>query len=216
MAEILSGLANFIITPFMRWILLFLGMFVTTLQYINEPQRYSFAKAFSGLSYKWHLFLIAIITCVTFTLTLVGLWITIPFTDKLPDYWYMYIFILYLAIITQITVDTKQIKDDGSFNPPPPFMFPQKYRVLLTYAGLIIDIIIMIQLYIYFGIADVSKKTVLSRYFLERFGGWYSGNKLDFVFEWSGIIDVVLKLYILYLQTSFRACNYGLPDSWNA
>jgi hypothetical protein len=88
--------------------------------------------------------------------------------------------------------------------------------VLLTYAGLIIDIIIMVQLYIYFGIADVSKKTVLSRYFLERFGGWYSGNKLDFVFEWSGIIDVVLKLYILYLQTSFRACNYGLPDSWNA
>ena len=37
---------------------------------------------------------------------------------------------------------------------------------------------------IYYGIADYAKKTIISRYFLERFGGWYSGNKMDFIYEW--------------------------------
>ena len=74
----------------------------------------------------------------------------------------------------------------------------------------------MIQLYIYNGIADNSKKTLLSHYILERFGGWIEGNKLDFLFEWSGVFDCVAKIYLLYLQTGFRACEYGLPPSWNS
>jgi hypothetical protein len=73
----------------------------------------------------------------------------------------------------------------------------------------------MIQVYIYFGITDVNKKTILSRYVLERFGGWISGNKLDFLFDWSGIVDVFIKLYLLVLQHQFYACEYGLPTSWN-
>ena len=47
-------------------------------------------------------------------------------------------------------------------------------------------------------------------------GGWIEGNKLDFLFEWSGMIDVFIKIYILLLQTGFNACEYGLPLSWNA
>ena len=74
----------------------------------------------------------------------------------------------------------------------------------------------MLQLYIYNGIADSSKKTLLSYYLLERFGGWITGNKLDFIFEWSGMIDVMIKIYILLLQKNFVACEYGLPPSWNA
>ena len=95
-------------------------------------------------------------------------------------------------------------------------MLPQKYRVVIAYVSVIIDSMLMLQLYIYNGVVDVSKKTLLSHYILERFGGWIDGNKLDFIFEWSGMIDVFIKIYILLLQTSFYACDYGLPPSWNA
>ena len=216
MTGFIYGLAEFIITPLFRWITLFLTIILSILQYLNEPQRFSYKKAGSGLSYKWHLYALAIFGGFTTILTFIGLWIQIPFTDKLPDYWYIYVFILYLAIVTQITVDSPQITDDGSFNPPPVYMFPQKYRVLLGYISMIVDFLILLQLYIYFGIADVTKKTIVSRYVLERFGGWYAGNKLDFIFDWSGLIDTVIKVYLLILQQNFNACEYGLPPSWNS
>lgn len=210
------GLAEFLITPLFRWITLLLTTVLAVIQYLNEPQRFSYKIAGDGLTYKWHLFGLAIFTGVSTVLTCISLWIQIPFTNLLPDYWYLYLLILYFAIITQITVDSEQYTDDGSFNPPPSYMLPQKYRVLLAYVSMVVDFLIMLQLYIYFGISDITKKTVLSRYVLERFGGWYTGNKLDFLFDWSGLIDTVLKIYILILQSEFQACNYGLPLSWNA
>ena len=56
---------------------------------------------------------------------------------------------------------------------------------------------------------------MLSRYVLERYGGWYVGNKMDFVYEWSGLFDIAIAIYILHLQSNFQACEYGLPPSWN-
>lgn len=214
--EIVTNVADFIITPFFRWFILFLTTVLSIVQYINEPQRFSYNKASNGLTFKWHLYALAVFGGISTLLTFIGLWLQIPFTDKLPDYWYLYLFILYLAIITQITVDSEQYTDDGSFNPPPSYMLPQKFRVILAYVSLIVDFLIMVQLYIYFGVADISKKTVVSRFFLERFGGWYPGNKLDFIFDWSGLIDTAIKIYIILLQTGFHACDYGLPPSWNA
>ena len=213
---LIYGLAEFIITPLFRWITFLLTVVLSILLYLNQPQRFSYNEVYFGLTYKWHLYGLAVFSAVTTLLTFIGLWIQIPFTNKLPEYWYLYIFILYLAIITQITVDSEQYTDDGSFNPPPPYMLPQKFRVILAYVSLVADFLVLVQLYIYFGVADISKKTVVSRFFLERFGGWYPGNKLDFIFDWSGLIDTAIKIYILSLQTSFRACDYGLPPSWNA
>jgi hypothetical protein len=215
MHELINALAEFIVTPLFRWIFLLLAIILNLVKYYNEPQRFSFKKAFTGLSYKWHLYMIAIISCISYCLMTVCLWLTIPFTDALPDNWFIYIFIICMGIITQINVDTQQIADDGSFNPPPPYMLPDKYRIMLTYASLVVNIIVMIQTFIYFGIADMSKKTILSRYFLERYGGWYAGNKIDFLYEWSGIIDILIAVYVLYIQYTFQACNYGLPPSWN-
>jgi hypothetical protein len=215
--DILRSLGEFIITPLFRWITLLLTTILAILQYYNEPQRFSYKTAGDGLSYKWHLYLLAVISGVSTVLTCISLWIQIPFTDSLPNYWYVYLLVLYLAIITQITIDSPQIADDGvTFNPPPTYMLPQQYRVMLAYVSTVVDALIMIQLYIYFGVADISKKTVLSRYFLERFGGWYSSNKLDFIFDWTGLIDTAIKIYILSLQSGFQACIYGLPPSWNA
>jgi len=213
--SLFTELSEFITTPIFRWIFLFLSIILNIVKYIMEPHRFSYKKAFSGLEFKWHLYIIAIISCLSYCFMTVGLWYSVPFTDLLPDYWYLYLFILCLAIITQITVDSPQIMDDGSFQPPPEYMLPIKYRIMITYASLIINILVMMQTYIYFGIADYSKKTILSRYFLERYGGWYIGNKLDFIYEWSGIIDIFIAVYILYLQYTFTACKYGLPESWN-
>lgn len=215
MADVLYELAEFITTPSFRWLFLFLSIVLNIIKYLNEPQRFSYKKAIDGLSYKWHMFLIALISCVSYCLMAIGLWHTVPFTDLLPNYWYIYLFIICLAIITQITLDSPQVADDGSFQPPPPYMFSERYRIMLTYASLVINILVMIQTFIYFGIADYSKKTALSRYFLERYGGWYAGNKLDFIYEWSGIIDIFIAFYVLYLQYTFKACKYGLPASWN-
>jgi hypothetical protein len=216
MSDILVGLGEFIITPYIRWITLLLTTILTLLLYLNQPQRYSYTVAFTGFTYKWHLYGLSVFGAITSLLTFLGLWIQIPFTDKLPNYWYVYIFILFLAIITQITIDSPQIADDGTFNPPPTYMLSQQNRVILSYVTTILDALILLQVYIYFGIADTTKKTLISQYFLERFGGWYSGNKLDFIFDWSGIIDTIIKIYILMLQTGFHACEYNLPSSWNA
>ena len=216
MNPIISALGEFLVTPLLRWLLLFLGIIITIIQYLNEPQRFSFKKSFEGLSYKWHLYALAIFTCITTVLTILGLWLSIPFTDKLPDLWYIYLFVIYLAIITQITLDSPQYVNDGSFNPPPTYMYSQKNRVLIAYVGLVIDALVMIQIYIYSGIADYSKTTYLSHYITERFGGWYVGNKLDFLFDWSGLIHIFLKVYLLMLQKNFQACHYNLPPSWDA
>lgn len=215
MSELLISLAEFIITPIFRWLFLLISVILNLIKYYSEPQRFSYSTAFTGLSYKWHLYLIAIISCISYCFMALSLWISIPFTTHFPDNWYIYLFIICMAVITQITVDTKQISDDGSFNPPPTYMLPDKYRVMLSYVSLVINIVVMIQSYIYFGISDLSKKTILSRYVLERFGGWYVGNKMDFVYEWSGMFDIVIAIYILHLQINFQACSYGLPPSWN-
>jgi hypothetical protein len=215
MKELLLSLAEFITTPIFRWFFLFLAVVINLLKYYNEPQRFSFNIAFSGLSYKWHLYIIAVLSCISNCLMSIGLWAHIPFTTALPDNWYIYLFVICMAIVTQIAVDTKQIKDDGSFNPPPTYMLPDKYRVMVTYASLVINVVVMIQSYLYFGIADLSKKTILSRYFLERYGGWYFGNKIDFLYEWSGLFDICVAIYCLYIQYNFQACEYGLPTSWN-
>ena len=216
MNDIILSLAEFIVTPIFRWILLFLGIILTFIQYLNSPQRFSYTKANFCIPFIWYMYILCMFNIFTSSMTTIGQWSTIPFTDKLPEYWYLYIFILCFAILTQITVDSPQYAYDGSFSPPPSYMLPQKYRVIIAYFSLIVDILLMVQVYIYFGVADVNKKTLLSKYFLERFGGWISGNKLDFIFDWSGIIDVLIKLYILTLQTNFYACEYGLPPSWNA
>jgi len=216
MNELFSTFAEFLVTPLFRWILLLLGVILTIIQYLNSPQRFSYNTARFGISFKWYMYMLCMFNLFTSSLTTMGQWGSIPFTDSLPEYWYIYVFVICFAIITQITLDSPQIADDGSFNPPPTYMFPQKYRVIISYVSLIVDILLMVQVYIYFGIANIYKKTLLNKYILERFGGWIDGNKIDFLFDWSGIIDVLIKLYIFALQRDFFACEYGLPPSWNA
>ena len=102
MYSLLIELAEFITLPTFRWILILLSVIVNIIKYLNEPQRFSYKIAFSGLSYKWHLYFIAIISCISFCLMTIGLWQTVPFTTYLPNYWYIYIFILCFILILSL------------------------------------------------------------------------------------------------------------------
>lgn len=217
MNQLLSSLTEFLLTPAFRWFILLVRILISIIVYANEPQRFSNTKAIDGLTYKWHLYILAMISVFSTFLTFLGMWSTIPFMDTnlISEYWYVPLVILNFAIITQITISSPQIQNDGTFNPPPTYMLPLKYRIMLSYISLIIDIILFAQFYIYLGVSDYSKRTIMSRYILERFGGWYTGNRLDFLYEWLGILDVIYRIYILYLQNNFTACQYNLPDSWN-
>jgi hypothetical protein len=217
MNQLFSSLTEFLLTPAFRWFILLLRIITAVILYYNEPQRFSVVKAFDGLSFKWHLYILAMVSIFSTFLTFLGMWATIPFMDTniLSEYWYVPLVILLFAIITQITISSPQIENNGTFNPPPTYMLPLKYRMMLSYVSFIIDIILFAQFYIYLGVSDYSKRTIMSRYILERFGGWYKGNRLDFIYEWLGIFDVIYRIYILYLQNYFTACQYNLPDSWN-
>ena len=60
MSLLLYALADFITTPILRWIMLALSAIINLIKYLNEPQRYSTYKAFTGMKYKWHMFIITI------------------------------------------------------------------------------------------------------------------------------------------------------------
>ena len=215
---IIESFLNFLITPLIRWLVLILNICLIMFAYSQEIVRYSNVKAFTGLPYNWNMFIFVIAGVFGTFLTFLGLWFTIPFTDNLPTYWYIPLFILLIAYYLQSTIDLKPVNNTeklGEFDPPPTHIMPKKYRILLVYMILILDLLIFVQFYIYFGIFDYSKNTILHRYFLERFGGWYDGHKLAFIIEWIGLGYVINDSYNIYLQKTFEACKYNLPASWN-
>ena len=89
--SIFNDLCEFLITPLSRWLLLLLGLFITILQYLNSPQRFSFRLAEFNITFKWYMYILCMFNLFTSSLTTIGQWSTIPFTDVLPDYWYVYL-----------------------------------------------------------------------------------------------------------------------------
>jgi len=212
---LITDLSNFLISPLSRWLIFALTFAITAFSFSQEIVRFSYLKAFSGFTYNIHMFIISMIGVFGWFLTFLGLWLTIPFTDKLPDYWYMPIFLIIMAWYSQMALNTYSVKDTDDLSPPPGYILPKKYRKLIVYIILILDIIIFAQFFIYMGISDDSKKTVLHRYFTERFGGWHSGNKLAYLVSWIGAIYIINDLYSIHLQKTFRSCLYDLPKSWD-
>ena len=199
----------------LRWFFMLTVLILNFIAYFQDPIRMSTKKCLLGTQCKWFSYFAGMGTFTMDVLTFLGLWLTIPFTKKFPEYWYFPLIILGYAIITQVTVDSKIYKENENFNPPPAGLWPKKYRIILYIAILIIDVIVFSQFYFASGIQDFSKNTILHRIFLQRFGGYYTGNELPFIIAWFGIIGVVFDSIALYLVRSFEACKYGLPNSWN-
>jgi hypothetical protein len=212
--NITDTVLELLITPTVRWIVVIANIIMVAFAYNQEVVRYSTIHGFMGIPYNWQMYILVLLSVFGSFITFLGLWLTIPFTTYFPKYWYIPIFILLLAYYLQNTIDLQPVSG-GDFSPPPTHILPKKYRIIIVWCLLILDIIIFTQYYVYFGVFDYGKNTYLHRYISERFGGWYDGKKFAFLSEWLGLFYVALDLHNIYQQSTFEACTYKLPQSWN-
>jgi len=199
--------------PF-RWLLWTIVMILNFIAYYQDPIRMSQTDCVFGVPCKWTAFIAGIATFGMDCLTFVGLWLTIPFTNKLPSFWYLPFILVGFALITQITIDAKTYSDDGSFNPPPRKLWPKRNRIILYSIILFINVLIFLQFYVASGIKDYSKTTLLDVVFLQRFGG-ISGNQISFIISWSAVLGIFIACFTLYLIYTYYPCIYNQPKSWN-
>jgi hypothetical protein len=211
-----SALGDFFLNPWFRWLAFIVLTILTILGYVQEPIRFSGKKDLFGVNFKYQYFVIQIINLSIAAIAFLGLWYTIPFTNKFPYLWYIPIIIIGYAYITQLTLDSPVVIDDGkTFNPPPSYLLSKGKRLIIFWGILIFDIICFVQGFIYSGVSPQFKNTVLHQFILNRFGGAEPGNLTSFTYSWLGVAAVCLDIYMLYNQSSFKACDYNLPASWN-
>jgi hypothetical protein len=220
----LDNLSRIIINPSFRWIVYILALALVLYSYVLEPIRFSDKKTWFGLSYKYENFIMMCFTAFFYIFVFLGLWLTIPFTDILPEYWYIPIIVFIFAIVLHLTISTPTINLQGtmkdtnskeSLMPPPSYFQPKSVRKAMYYIILILDIIMFVQGLIYAGIKTNFKTTVLHQFFLNRFGGTNPENMLNFATEWLGMFGILIDVYWIYGLETFSPCKYGLPVSWN-
>lgn len=220
----LDNISRLIITPGFRWLVYIIALALVLYNYVLEPMRFSNKKTWFGLSYKYENFIMMCFTGFFYIFVFLGLWLTIPFTDILPEYWYIPAIVFIFAIILHLTISAPTInlapqnsatKEQERLQPPPQYFQPKSVRKAMYYVILILDIIMFVQGLIYAGIKTNFKTTVLHQFFLNRFGGTDSENMLNFATEWLGTFGILIDIYWIYSLETFSSCKYGLPASWN-
>jgi hypothetical protein len=212
----LNIFTNLLTNPILRWLF---WLFVTILNfyaYIVDPVRFSSETYFWGVPNKWFIYVARMLTFFLDILTFLGLWLTIPFADNIPLYWFIPLIIIGFAVISQYAIDSETYTRNGNnFSPPPTYMWSKTSRIILFAIILILNAIIFIQFYIASGIKDYYDSTVLHRFFLQRFGGFYKGNHLAFIVAWLGALAFYFDAEMLILQYKFKVCDFNMPDSWS-
>lgn len=221
-----SGLIQLLLAPSFRWLCYIMVIILTIIGYIQEPVRFSEQISFLGIPYKYHYYIMICITIAIYVVTFLGLWYTIRWdSSAFSTYWYIPIVILAYAIVTQFFVYTSTISDNSTTNnivnskhslqPPPSYIFPGSTRVWIYYSILILDILIFISALLYAGTSTTFQSTILHKFVLNRFGGLTPDNAMNFIIGWLGLGGLFIDLYIIYMHTTFSACKYGLPPSWD-
>ena len=82
--------------------------------------------------------------------------------------------------------------------PLPNYVLSRNYRYIFYYLIIIFDTLIFLQFLYASGITKTKKSTILNDVFLNKFGGFISGNKLNFLASWAGIVGLVLDFYMLF------------------
>lgn len=212
----LQTFTDIILNTNFRWIVLGITIILTIIAYIQEPIRFSKKKSPFGIGYKTHYFVLICITLFIYVFNVLTLEFTVPFSKNMPYLWYVPLIIIAYSIILDITSNSKTVDDkEGDFNPPPKYMLPRKYRLLILYFILGLDIITFIQGMLYAGVNIQFKTTLLHQFFLNRFGGFKPGNMLIFIISWLGIVGLLIDAYVINNHAKFNACEFGLPESWN-
>lgn len=207
---------NILINDSLRWILFAIVLVLNFVSFVQDPIRLSQASCF-GFPCKWFSYVAGIGTFTMDCLTLVGLWLTIPFTAMFPEYWFIPLIFIGYAIITQITIDSSTYKLEGknaNMNPPPNYLWSRNKRQTVYLIILILDIIIFLQFYLASGAKKLNGNIRMIDYvFFNRFGG-YTGNEISFIMAWIGVFGVLLDMIAYHLSNSYAPCKYSQPDSW--
>lgn len=213
-----SALVKFLTRVELRWLFYFAALVLTVLAFFQEPLRFSNYKGMSGLPYSWEIYIFAICNLVNYFLTLFGLWLTIPFIFGLPNYWFVALFVFLMALFTEVFINTKKYIDsseDDSFKPPPDYIYPKKYRLIIHYFIFIFDIFIFLQLFLATNQISNNAKTFLDKYLLGSFGGFVEGNRINFLTSWLALIGILYDIYNIRNQSNFIPCKVGLPNTWD-
>lgn len=216
--SLFNSLINIITDETTIWILWLIVVILNFIAYEQDPIRFSENKCV-GFPCKWTAYTIGICVFLLDIITFLSLWLTIPFTTILPDYWFIPLAAIGIGYISQVTVDSKTYNDKNSFEPPPKYLLPKSFRIGIYASILVINILIFI--YFFTSSANITKEMVRSggatafeKFVVNRFGG-YSKNKVEYLMGWIGIIGSIFDAIALYYTSSFKSCDYNLPKSWD-
>lgn len=206
---------DFFMSVAFRWIILFIIFVLQIYSYSQNPKLFTNAKKCYTTNCRAVTFLIGVIGTTLTLLALITLWYVLPFSDVLPDYWYIPIIIITYAIIIQITISVKVEVEDGSFNPPPEYLINKKNRIILYVILTILFMIYFIQLYLDGGVNIIKNNNrYIDHFILGRFGG-VNKNNYNFFIQWFAIIKILVSMLTIKSAYDFYACDYGLPSSWD-
>ena len=217
--NILPYIYDFFMSISFRWIVYVSFLVLQIFAYYQNPKLFTEAKKCLKLNCRIATFIIGFISITLTLLGLIALSYIAPFSDILPDYWYIPVIILVYAIMIQITLSVKVEVEDNNFNPPPENLINKKYRTFLYIVIFVLNIIYFIQLYLDGGVNLIKSNTnnttrYADHFILGRFGG-ISKEKYNFFIEWFASIKFLLGILEIQNINNFYACDYGLPSSWD-
>jgi hypothetical protein len=213
----INSFTKFLTTPWLRWLFWISVTILNFYAFVHDPIRFSALSNRFKIPYKWFVYIARMLTFALDILTFLGLWFTIPFMENVPIYWFIPIVIVGFGFISEITVssDVYSKTKEGSFNPPPTYLWNKNNRIILFAIIMLLNIFIFLQFYIASGISGDFKGTVLHKFFTQRFGGFKEHNYIAFIAAWLGILAFFFDGKMLSYQYNFTSCVYNLPDSWN-
>jgi hypothetical protein len=219
MNNIWKNIESVLLNNTLRWVLFLIVLILNFVAFVQDPIRLCKVDCF-GIPCKWFGYLAGMGTYTMDCLTFIGLWLTIPFTIALPEYWFIPFIIIGYTIITQITVSSKTYGKDGekessTLNPPPGYLWSKNKRVIIYSLILIFDTIIFLQFYLASNTTKLTGNVrLLDVLFLNKFGG-YSGNEISFIMAWIGVIGLLFDIIAYRLSSSYYSCKYDHPISWD-
>ena len=212
---ILNTLYEFYMSLGLRWFIYIIAYILNVVSYYQNPTLFTDGRNCTfGLPCRWFNFIAGMCAMTLCIFGLIVLWYDAPFSKYLPDFWYIPVALITYAIIAQITISVKPVVDNGELNPPPEGLWPLKDRSWLYILLLILDLIFFHQMYLDGGTQLIENPRVIDDLILGRFGGW-NKDKYNFMLEWFGTIQILFDILAIYQIVYFRACDYGLPNSWN-
>lgn len=209
----LNSLIIFYTSTSFRWFVYILVFMLNFLAFYQNPVLRTDSRKCYGIPCRWFSFITGIGAMSLYSFGLIALWYSSPFSEHIPNYWYIPVIALTYAIITQITISVQVVEDNGEFNPPPQGLWPKEDRIKLYLFILLLDVIYFHQMYLDSGQILTNNKRVLDNIFLSRFGG--TKNNLSFFLGWFGLVGLLFDILSIRFISSFDACYYGLPPSWN-